>query len=98
MFRCVIARNPVIDLAAMAPVTDIPDWTFTEVGEQYNAVTSLPLNVSDLELMKNMSPVAYIDRIACPFLLMVGDKDLRVPPSQGYSFYYALKARGKDVE
>ena len=35
-FAAVVARNPVINIATMATITDIPDWTFVEGGESYN--------------------------------------------------------------
>jgi acylaminoacyl-peptidase len=28
MFRCAVLRNPVTDIAAMVPLTDIPDWCY----------------------------------------------------------------------
>ncbi len=31
-------------------------------------------------------------------LLLIGSKDLRVPPSNGYEYYHTLKALGKEVE
>ena len=40
------------------------------------------------------SPISHVDRVRCPTLILVGLKDLRVPPSQGIQFYKALKARG----
>lgn len=92
-----IALNPVTDLPGMATATDIPDWVFSEAGLEYG-FTRLPLEASDFEALRRMSPVAHMNSIACPVLLIVGDNDLRVPPSQSYSFYYAMKAREKDIE
>ena len=35
-YKGVVARNPVINIANMAEVTDIPDWTYNEAGLDYN--------------------------------------------------------------
>jgi dipeptidyl aminopeptidase/acylaminoacyl peptidase len=43
------------------------------------------------------SPVAYVSPNAAPFLIMHGDKDMRVPVSQSELFADALKRAGADV-
>ena len=35
VYKASIARNPVINIATMATVSDIPDWTYVEAGEKY---------------------------------------------------------------
>lgn len=35
-----------------------------------------------------------ISQVKTPTLIMLGEDDLRVPPSQGKSFYKTLKAQG----
>lgn len=35
-YKGVVARNPVTNIATMAEVTDIPDWTFNEAGLDYS--------------------------------------------------------------
>ncbi len=35
-FKAVTARNPVINLATMIGLTDIPDWTMNESLNDYN--------------------------------------------------------------
>ncbi|CAG0916367.1 unnamed protein product [Notodromas monacha] len=96
-YKCVVACNPVTNLPAMLAVTDIPDWVYVESGLEYKQDKG-PLSADSYARMMAMSPFAHIDKIRCPVLLQIGDNDLRVPPSQGYSMYYALKARGVEVE
>ena len=45
-------------------------------------------------LLYSMSPVAYIDKVKAPTMVMLGQVDRRVPPSQGIEFHKALRARG----
>lgn len=44
------------------------------------------------------SPIAHVDRVRAPVLLLLGEDDLRVVPTQGMRFYHALKGRGGRVE
>ena len=44
--------------------------------------------------MYAMSPVAHVDKVQAPTMVMLGMVDRRVPPSQGIEFHKALKARG----
>jgi acylaminoacyl-peptidase len=78
----------------MVNVTDIPDWCFVEtVGRDRYA--DLP-SVETLEAMRRASPVAHIDRVEAPVLMLLGAADLRVPPSNGLRYAAALNARGGD--
>ena len=38
--------------------------------------------------------MAYVGRVKTPSLIQQGESDVRVPISQGYEFYNALKRRG----
>ena len=48
----------------------------------------------DYAEMYNKSPVAHIDNIVTPAMIMLGRDDRRVPPSQGIEFHKALLAKG----
>ena len=39
-----------------------------------------------------------VDQMKTPILIMIGAKDLRVPPSQGHQLARALESRGKKVK
>ncbi|HUG15440.1 MAG TPA: S9 family peptidase [Thermomicrobiales bacterium] len=41
-----------------------------------------------------LSPIRYIQNAVTPTLILYGDADARVPPSQGYEMYEGLKSRG----
>ena len=93
-YKGVVALNPVTNIASMSGISDIPDWTWNESGLSYPGVSATP---DTLTSMFNMSPISHVENVIAPVLLMIGKHDLRVPPSQGYEFYNALKARGKEV-
>lgn len=39
------------------------------------------------------SPIAHVDNITAPVLIIIGEDDLRVVPGQGIGFYHAIKGR-----
>ena len=51
-----------------------------------------------MRVMYERSPIAHVKKVKTPVMLNIGKVDLRVPPSQGYEYYHALKALGKYVE
>jgi acylaminoacyl-peptidase len=81
-------RNPVINVASMVNVTDIPEWAFCEAGvAPICAATGLALTADPpaLEKMWRVSPVARVRKGGQhpgPTLLFVGGSDKRVPPAQ----------------
>jgi len=93
-YKGVVARNPVTNIASMSGITDIPDWTWNESGISYSWQGPAPNTMAS---MYNMSPISHVENVTAPVFLMIGKNDLRVPPSQGYEYYHALKALGKDV-
>ncbi|KAJ4480865.1 Alpha/Beta hydrolase protein [Lentinula aciculospora] len=42
------------------------------------------------------SPIAYVDKVTASVLLLVGEADQRVAPTQGIGYYHALKALRTD--
>jgi len=94
-YKSVVARNPVTNIASMCGVTDIPDWTWCEGGLPYLWGAADP---ATLDLMWTKSPISHVNNVTAPVYLMIGKNDLRVPPSQGYEYYHALKALGKTVK
>ena len=87
--------------------TDIPDWYFAEFGLKYhisaisNEDQQLPFPPPRPPLvtgeifseLQPASPIAYLDAIQAPVLLLVGAVDRRVSPTHGVEFYHALKGR-----
>ena len=99
LFRCAVLRNPVTDIAAMVPLTDIPDWCFVEtLGRE--AYSDLP-SPEALVAMRDASPVRYVNEVAKhdrPVLMLLGGVDLRVPPSNGLRYAAALREAGGRCE
>ncbi|XP_067011010.1 acylamino-acid-releasing enzyme [Anabrus simplex] len=90
-YKAVVARNPVIDVASMFSVTDIPDWTAVEAGYLYNPTEEM--SAEAFEKMRKCSPINYIQHVVAPTLLLIGKKDARVPSTQGIHYYHNLRAR-----
>lgn len=91
MFRAAALRNPVTDISTMSSITDIPDWCFAEVfGQELDS--ALPTS-EQLIAMRAASPVAHLAGYKTPTLVALGNKDRRVPPSQGVMFHQLLKEK-----
>ena len=43
-----------------------------------------------------MSPIAHVEQVITPTLLLLGAKDRRVPHSQGLEYYHILRSKGVD--
>ena len=83
------------NIATMATVTDIKDWTFNESGLNFDYKSPTP---KQMEEMYKKSPISHAHNVQCPVYLMIGKEDLRVPPSQGMEYYHQLKGLGKSVD
>ncbi|XP_076266303.1 acylamino-acid-releasing enzyme-like isoform X2 [Rhynchophorus ferrugineus] len=94
-FKAVVARNPVIDIASMSIISDIPDWCYVEAGEAYTQIGEPDDSI--LLKMRNASPIMHAHKVKAPTLLQIGSKDLRVPPHQGTDYYNRLKSNGVTV-
>ena len=96
-FSAAVLRNPVIAAGEMFSVTDIPDWDCAEIiGKDRSATTVLTPEL--FQNLQRASPISHVDKVQAHVLLLIGEDDRRVPPSQGRSYYHALKGRGKNVE
>lgn len=88
--QAVALVNPVTDVATMYATSDIPDWCYVECGLAEHAAS-----VDALATAFRASPAAHLATgHAAPTLLLVGDSDRRVPPSQAFALYHALRAKG----
>ncbi|KAL4071637.1 Alpha/Beta hydrolase protein [Scleroderma yunnanense] len=92
VFSAVALRNPVISVGEIA-ASDIPDWAYAEFGLPYGPGTHITPEL--YAKLYAASPIAHVDKVCTPVLLLIGEDDLRVPPSQGKGFYHALKGRGR---
>jgi acylaminoacyl-peptidase len=99
-FKCAVMRNPVCDLSLMVGLSDIPDWCFLEAWgseEGLRRARSRP-TTEDLARMAAVSPIAHVDAVDCPVMLMLGSKDRRVPLDDGKRYAEALRRSGRAGE
>ncbi|XP_066149420.1 acylamino-acid-releasing enzyme-like isoform X2 [Euwallacea fornicatus] len=94
-FKSVVARNPVIDIASMSIISDIPDWCYAVAGRAYTQKGEI--DNETLLKMREASPIVHAHKVKAPTLLQIGSKDLRVPPNQGNEYFLRLKANGVKV-
>jgi dipeptidyl aminopeptidase/acylaminoacyl peptidase len=85
MFRAAVASAPVVNNVSMWGTTDIPvffEWSFG--GHPLRKFRSY----------WEQSPVGALKGCTTPTLVLVGDKDERVPPNQAQELYQTVKAAG----
>jgi dipeptidyl aminopeptidase/acylaminoacyl peptidase len=87
-FKAGAMGNGLTDLMSMAGTCDVPDSLFDFFGETWEK----------RDLLIERSPFYRSNCILQPLLIMHGEKDERVPPSQSWELYTALKRRGCPVE
>jgi dipeptidyl aminopeptidase/acylaminoacyl peptidase len=84
-------------MAGAAVIDLVDDYNLNDLSlfiRAYGETLSFP---NDLALMKEQSPGTYVDRMTTPLLLLSDAGDVRVPVTQSYKLYNALKERGQDV-
>jgi len=54
-----------------------------------------PMTPKTYNTLFTASPIAHVDNIIAPVLILIGEDDLRVVPGQGIGFYHAIKGRGE---
>ncbi|KYQ92193.1 acylaminoacyl-peptidase [Tieghemostelium lacteum] len=95
--RVSVMRNPVIDIASMSTQSDIPDWCFYQCGIMPDTSDQLYYQtlptIKQLQIMRDCSPIANIDKVKIPTLILLGNCDIRVPFSQGLLYHRSLKER-----
>ncbi|HLH17701.1 MAG TPA: S9 family peptidase [Bryobacteraceae bacterium] len=84
-FKAAAVGAGVTDLWSFTGTADIPgflpDYFGGEPWQQF-------------ENFRKHSPITYVKNVTTPTLVLHGEADDRVPTSQGYEYYHALKARG----
>jgi acylaminoacyl-peptidase len=90
LFGAAVLRNPVINLSTMVGTSDIRDWVFVEACGS-DAVDAIVQSEQQVAQMFRASPIAHVRNVRSPCLLVLGSRDRRVPNSQGFEFYYALR-------
>ena len=84
-FKAAAAGAPVTNLWSFTGTADIPDFLPDYFqGEPWDV----------FENYRTHSPITYVGKVETPTLILHGESDERVPPTQGFEFYNALKRRG----
>jgi dipeptidyl aminopeptidase/acylaminoacyl peptidase len=84
-FKAASAGAPVTNLMSFNGTADIPAFIPDYFGGQHWEAS---------EIYQKHSPMFNVKGVTTPTLIEHGDADIRVPISQGYEFYHALKAQG----
>ncbi|KAA0166124.1 hypothetical protein FNF27_07540 [Cafeteria roenbergensis] len=87
-------RNPVIDVAAMASATDIPEWCLAEGAGATMDPSQRWYSPEVAAAMHACSPLYALRKGGAPTLVGIGSKDLRVPPFNGYLLHNTLRGQG----
>jgi len=92
LFQVACLWNPVLNMSFMIGVTDIPDWVTGCVKNESEGFLNYDESINSA--IFKASQFSVVDNVEVPVLLLLGGKDLRVPPNQGIQYYNALKKRG----
>jgi dipeptidyl aminopeptidase/acylaminoacyl peptidase len=84
-FKAASAGAPVTNLMSFNGTADIPAFVPDYFGGQFWEV---------LDLYQKHSPIFNVKGVTTPTMIQHGEADVRVPISQGYEFYNALKVQG----
>ena len=87
-FKAASAGAPVTNLMSFNGTADIPSFIPDYFGGQ---------SWEAAEVYRKHSPMFNVRGVTTPTMIQHGDADIRVPISQGYEFYHALKAQGVPV-
>jgi len=85
-FRAAVIENPMIDMRSFRATSDIGADLLDEM------LQGGPDEVPDR--YRDCSPLHYAEHCRTPSLLVLGEEDLRCPPSQGLQFRDALRRSG----
>jgi dipeptidyl aminopeptidase/acylaminoacyl peptidase len=84
-FKVASAGAPVTNLMSFNGTADIPSFIPDYFGGQ---------SWDNIEIYKQHSAMFNVKGVTTPTMIQQGDADVRVPISQGYEFYNALKSQG----
>ncbi len=90
-FKAASVGAGVTDLVSFTGTADIPSFLPDYFGGEF-------WDEGRYEVYRDHSPMAHVGNVKTPTLIQHGESDVRVPISQGYELYNALKRRGVVVE
>jgi len=85
-FKAVSMGAGLPDLVSMVYTTDIPAYLIAHMGGAQLW--------EDYDVYEGHSAMYHIQNVKTPTQIMLGARDVRVPTTQGYEFYGALKHKG----
>ncbi len=89
-YACGISMYGISDIESFGKIGFANnDFWKTRVGD--------PFDDDEAKMLRDFSPINYIDKIKSPLLLTTGSKDERIPQQQMDSMASVLKNAGKDV-
>jgi dipeptidyl aminopeptidase/acylaminoacyl peptidase len=88
-FKCAITQRSVVDIASFYGSSDM-GWDFEQEfgGHPWE----------NIERYWRTSPLAFVERIRTPLLILHSDEDHRCPVSQAEELFVALRLLDRDVE
>jgi dipeptidyl aminopeptidase/acylaminoacyl peptidase len=84
-FKAAAIGAGVTDLWSFTGTADIPSFLPDYFGGEPWA---------QFDAFQKHSPITYVKNVTTPTLVLHGEADARVPTSQGYEYYHALKRQG----
>jgi len=84
-------------MAGAAVIDLVDDYNLNHLRLFTRAFSDTLTTPKDLELMKEQSPMTYVDRMKTPLLMISDTGDMRVPVTQSYKLFHALRERGQPV-
>ena len=88
-FKAAVSQRGVYDMFAQAVTCDIPLWMEEHVGVS---------PWEDLLKYWELSPLKYVQDLACPLLIIHAENDFRVPIVNAEALFYAGKRFGKTIQ
>ncbi len=88
--RAAVLKNPACSVVDLAHATDIPDWPFGEALGQ--KIRMLP-TAEEMQEFFRKTPLYQAGKIVDPVLIMLGEKDARVPNCSGKQLHRVLRAQ-----
>lgn len=88
-FKAAVAQRGVYDLTSFFSTSDVPiltEWEFAAAPWE------------DPELLWKYSPLAYVERIRTPLLLIHSENDYRAPIPAAEGLFVALRRLKREVE
>jgi len=84
-------------MAGAAVIDLVDDYNLNDLRLFTRAFSDTLTSSQDLALMKEQSPLSYVDQMKTPLLMLSDTGDMRVPVTQSYKLFHALRERGQQV-